>query len=108
MMFHYHTGTMTRRTPVLASEVETGFVEIHPDDAERLSIADGEMVKVSSRRGEIEIAAQVTDKIRRGMIFIPFHFAECAANVLTNPALDPKAKIPELKVCAAQIEKITV
>ncbi len=108
MMFHYHTGTMTRRTPVLATEVSTGFVEIHPDDAEKLSIADGEIVKVSSRRGEIEIPAQVTDKIRRGMIFIPFHFAECAANVLTNPALDPKAKIPELKVCAAQIEKITV
>ncbi|MCK4443962.1 MAG: formate dehydrogenase subunit alpha, partial [Thermoplasmata archaeon] len=107
MMFHYHTGTMTRRTPVLANEVETGFVEIHPDDAERLSIADGELIKVSSRRGEIEIAAQVTDKIRPGVIFIPFHFAECAANVLTNPALDPKSKIPELKVCSAQVEKIT-
>lgn len=108
MLFHYHTGTMTRRTPVLVNEVETGFVEIHPDDAKRLSIDDGEMIKVSSRRGEIEIAAQVTDKIRPGVIFIPFHFAECAANVLTNPALDPKAKIPELKVCAAQVEKITV
>ncbi|TET91921.1 MAG: formate dehydrogenase subunit alpha [Methanomassiliicoccales archaeon] len=108
MMFHYHTGTMTRRTPVLVTEVSTGFVEIHPDDAEKLSIADGEMVKVSSRRGEIEIPAQVTDKIRPGMIFIPFHFAECAANILTNPALDPKAKIPELKVCSAKVEKITV
>ncbi len=106
MLFHYHTGTMTRRTPVLANEVETGFVEIHPDDAKRLSIFDGEMIKVSSRRGEIEIAAQVTDKIRPGVIFIPFHFAECAANVLTNPALDPKAKIPELKVCAAQVQKM--
>ncbi|UCD92770.1 MAG: formate dehydrogenase subunit alpha [Methanobacteriota archaeon] len=106
LMFHYHTGTMTRRTPILASEVSTGSVEINPEDAERLSISDGEMVKVSSRRGEIEIQAQVTDKIQKGMIFIPFHFAECAANLLTNPALDPKAKIPELKVCSAQVEKI--
>jgi formate dehydrogenase alpha subunit len=106
LMFHYHTGTMTRRTPVLANEVKTGFVEMHPDDAEKLSISDGEMVKVSSRRGEIEIPAQVTEKIRPGVIFIPFHFAECAANVLTNPALDPKAKIPELKVCSAKVEKI--
>ena len=108
LMFHYHTGTMTRRTPVLANEVKTGFVEMHPDDAEKLSISDGEMVKVSSRRGEIEIAAQVTEKIRPGVIFIPFHFAECAANVLTNPALDPKSKIPELKVCSARVEKIPV
>lgn len=107
LMFHYHTGTMTRRTPVLASEVSTGSVEINPEDAERLSISNGEMIKVRSRRGEIEIQAQVTDKIQKGMIFIPFHFAECAANLLTNPALDPKAKIPELKVCSAQVEKIT-
>lgn len=106
LMFHYHTGTMTRRTPILASEVSTGSVEINPEDARRLSIADGEVVRVSSRRGEIEIKAQVTDKIQQGMIFIPFHFSECAANVLTNPALDPKAKIPELKVCSAQVEKI--
>jgi formate dehydrogenase alpha subunit len=106
LMFHYHTGTMTRRTPILASEVSTGSVEINPEDAKRLSIADGEVVRVSSRRGEIEIKAQVTDKIQKGMIFIPFHFAECAANILTNPALDPKAKIPELKVCSARVEKI--
>lgn len=108
MMFHYHTGTMTRETPILNTEVPTGYMEIHPADAKKLDIVDGETVKVSSRRGEIEVPALVTDKIKRGLIFIPFHFEECAANVLTNPVLDPKAKIPELKVCSARVEKITV
>lgn len=105
-MFHYHTGTMTRKTPALVKEVETGYVEIHPKDAEKLSVANGEVVRVRSRRGDIEIEAKLTDRIQRGMIFIPFHFSECPANMLTNPALDPRAKIPELKVCSARVEKI--
>jgi len=105
-MFHFHTGTMTRRTAILNREVPTGYVEINPGDAEELGIVDGELVSVQSRRGAIKIKALVTGRVPRGVIFIPFHFAECAANVLTNPALDPVAKIPELKVCAARVEKI--
>jgi predicted molibdopterin-dependent oxidoreductase YjgC len=79
-------------------------VEVNTEDANRLGIEDGDWVEVTSRRGKIRIKALVSDKIRPGVIFIPFHFAECAANMLTNPALDPIAKIPELKVCAAAIQ----
>ena len=103
MLFHYHTGSMTRRSPTLDAEVKTGFVEINPEDAKALGVKDGEKVKVKSRRGEIEIGAKVTKNIMKGVIFVPFHFAECAANMLTNPALDPFAKMPEYKACAAKI-----
>ncbi|WP_424359548.1 formate dehydrogenase subunit alpha [Methanocella sp. MCL-LM] len=103
MIFHYHTGSMTRRSATLDSEVKTGFVEINPVDAKALGVKMGDKVKVASRRGEIEIAAKVTPNIMKGIIFIPFHFHECSANILTNPALDPFAKMPELKACAAKI-----
>ncbi len=103
MLFHYHTGSMTRRSATLDSEVKTGFVEINPEDAKALGVKDGEKVKVKSRRGEIEIAAKVTKNIMKGVIFVPFHFAECSANMLTNPALDPFAKMPEFKACAAKV-----
>ena len=106
IIFHFHTGTMTRKTGLLNREVATGYVEISPKDAERLALANGEFVSVQTRRGQIEIKALITERVSEGVIFIPFHFAECAANVLTNPALDPVAKIPEYKVCAAKIEKI--
>ncbi|MFC1504476.1 formate dehydrogenase subunit alpha [Spirochaetota bacterium] len=105
IMFHFHTGTMTRRIELLNHEVPTGYMEINPDDAGRMSIKDGEKVDVKSRRGCIEIPALVTESVPKGVVFIPFHFAECAANMLTNPALDPVAKIPELKVCAVSISK---
>ena len=108
MGFHFHTGTMTRVSPSLHQEAETAFMEIHPEDAERLGIGEGEKVRVSSRRGTIEIKAFVTDRADRGVVFIPFHFVEAAANRLTNPALDPVAKIPEYKVCAVRIEKLAV
>ena len=104
--WHWHTGTMTRRTSTLEREAPRAYVEINPSDAERLRIKDGELVSVSSRRGEIEIAAKVTGKVKEGSVFIPFHFREAAANILTNPAVDPVAKIPEYKVCAVKIEKI--
>jgi formate dehydrogenase alpha subunit len=106
MMFHYHTGTQTRRTHALDQEVPTGYVELNPADAERLGIQDGQMVEVRSRRGRIHVPAEVSKKVQPGVVFIPFHFAECAANLLTNPALDPIAKIPELKVCAVAVETI--
>jgi len=105
-MFHFHTGTMTRRTSLLNKEVPTGYVEIAPADAKRLAIIKGEFVLIQTRRGQIKIKALITERVSEGIIFIPFHFAECAANVLTNPALDPVAKIPEYKVCAAKIEKV--
>ncbi len=104
--WHWHTGTMTRRTSTLDREVPAGYVEINPADAEKLILRNGDKVKVSSRRGEIETHALVTGKVKEGSVFIPFHFSEAAANVLTNPAVDPVAKIPEYKVCAVKVEKI--
>jgi formate dehydrogenase alpha subunit len=104
--WHWHTGTMTRRTSTLDREVPAGYVEINPADAEKLILRNGDKVKVSSRRGQIETRALVTGKVKEGSVFIPFHFSESAANVLTNPAVDPVAKIPEYKVCAVKVEKI--
>jgi formate dehydrogenase alpha subunit len=105
MYVHYHTGSMSRRSPSLNKEVEEGYVEINPQEAKELRISQGERIKIRSRRGEIEIRADLSERVERDTIFIPFHFAESAANVLTNPALDPIAKIPEYKVCAVRIEK---
>jgi predicted molibdopterin-dependent oxidoreductase YjgC len=106
LIFHYHTGTMTRRTEILNREVPAAYVEMNPADAAALDIKDGESVSVASRRGAISIAARITDRVARGTVFIPFHFVESSANVLTNPAFDPVAKIPEYKVCACKVEKV--
>jgi formate dehydrogenase alpha subunit len=106
IMFHYHTGSMTRRSEKLDQEVPEGYVEISPEDAERLGLDKSEPVRVVSRRGEIETKAWITRRVPPGTVFIPFHFAEAAANVLTNPALDPVAKIPEYKVAAVRVEKV--
>ncbi len=105
LIFQYHSGTMTRRIAALEREATTGFVEMNPEDAQRLSIAQGEKVRVKSRRGEIAIKTFITDRVAKGVVFIPFHFAECAANVLTTNSLDPEAKIPEFKVCAVKVYK---
>jgi len=105
-IWQWHTGTMTRRSESLEREVPTGWVEINTEDAAALGVADGEMVKAKTRRGEIEIQAKVTDSIKKGETFIPFHYVECAANTPTNNALDPVAKIPEFKACAIRIEKL--
>jgi len=104
--WHWHTGTMTRRTSTLDREVPGAYIEVNPQDAERLKAQNGERVRVSSRRGEIEISIKITEKVKKGSVFIPFHFREAAANVLTNPAVDPVAKIPEYKICAVKIEKL--
>jgi formate dehydrogenase alpha subunit len=103
---HYHSGSMTRVSPTLHHELEENYVEINPADARSLKIKDGERIQVSSRRGTIQIKAKVKDTIHRGVVFIPFHFAESAANMLTNPAFDPVAKIPEFKACAVKVEKL--
>ncbi|MFB0557667.1 MAG: molybdopterin oxidoreductase family protein, partial [Candidatus Bathyarchaeia archaeon] len=102
---HFHSGTMTRRSGVLDTLVPECLVEINPVDASRLSVQDGDRVRVVSRRGEIVSNVKVTERTPEGSVFIPFHFSEAAANVLTNAALDPLSKIPELKVCAVRLEK---
>ena len=106
VLFHYHAA-MTRRCKTLDNEVKTGFIDINTDDAKELGIINGEIVKASSRRGEIEIPARVTDDIKKGIVNIPMHFTECAANMLTNSdSFDPKCKMVELKACAIKVEKI--
>jgi formate dehydrogenase major subunit len=106
MGFHYHTRTMTGVSPSLQKEAGEGYVEINPFDAVELAVKEGELVKVVSRRGEIQTKARLTFGVGRNVVFIPFHFVERAANVLTNPAIDPTAKIPEFKVGAVRVEKI--
>ncbi len=107
ILFHYHTGTMTRKTKSLPKYVKDGYVEMSSADVEALGVKNGDMVNVSSRRGSIDIRVVDTGKkLRKGDVFIPFHFAEAAANKLTNDVIDPIAKIPELKVCACKITKI--
>jgi len=106
-IWHWHTGSMTRRSETLDAEVPTGWIEINPEDAKALGIQNKEMVRVTSRRGTIDAPAKVTEDIKKGVMFMPFHFAECAANILTHNALDPIAKIPEFKACAVKVEKIT-
>jgi formate dehydrogenase alpha subunit len=99
---HWHGGTMTRNSDLDALYPEAR-VEIHPADAEIHGISDGMAVKVSSRRGEIVVRASVTEKTTVGVVFLSWHFAEAAANLLTIDALDPEAKIPEFKACAVQV-----
>jgi len=104
---HYHTGTMSRRSRVLNGIVPCGMVEINPADAAKLNVGQKETIRVTTRRGSIETRTLITDRVKKGSLFIPFHFSEAAANWLTIDALDPIAKIPEFKVCAARIEKIS-
>ena len=105
-LFQYHTGTMTRRVEAIDKISPCAYVEIHPEDAERLGIHDEDAVNVSSRRGSIQVKALISDRPSKGVVFIPFHFKEAAANVLTSGTLDPVSKIPEFKVCAVRIEPV--
>lgn len=99
----WHGGSMTRRAPLLEREEPSPFVEINPADAVRVGITDRRRVTVTSRRGSITLTARVTDRVREGVIFIPFHYVEAAANILTSDALDPESAIPEYKVAAVSI-----
>ncbi|MFO8036223.1 MAG: formate dehydrogenase subunit alpha [Anaerolineales bacterium] len=103
-IFHYHTGSMTRRTPKLAAEVPNAFFQINPQDAKATGIKNGNKVKLVSRRGSVEAEAHITDQVQGGMLFLPFHFGDAIANKLTNPVLDPASNMPEYKVCAVKIE----
>ena len=99
---HWHGGTMTRNSALNEAYPE-GRVEMHPADAEIHGIRNGDPVRVTSRRGEVILRVTVTEKTSVGVVFIPFHFAEAAANLLTNDVLDPQALIPEFKACAVQV-----
>jgi len=103
-IFHYHTGHMTSRTPKLINEVPRGFVEVNPRDAIKAGVKDRDIVTLETRRGSIEAEARVTDEVQPGLLFIPFHFPDSCANVLTNSALDPSCKCAETKVCAVKLE----
>ncbi len=102
--FHWHTGSMTRRSHLLDREERGAFAEINPEDGLALQITERQPIRISSRRGSISVAACLTERVPPGQVFIPFHFTEGAANALTNDALDPESGIPEFKVCAVRIE----
>jgi formate dehydrogenase alpha subunit len=106
-LFQYHSGSMTRKVKQIEAHAGEPYVEINPEDAGILKIKSGDWIRVISRRGEIEIKARVTRKIPEGTVFVPMHYREAAANVITNDALDPKVKIPELKVCAVKVLAVT-
>jgi predicted molibdopterin-dependent oxidoreductase YjgC len=96
---------MTRNSPSLNAEISEGYLEVNPADASHMEISQGDSVKVTSRRGHITAKTMVTERVREGMVFMPFHFVESNANVLTNPAHDPTVRIPEFKVCAVKVER---
>ncbi len=104
VLYQYHTGTMTRLGKGTTERYPESLAEIHPADAAKLGIEDGQRVRVTSRRGTVEAKAKITGRSDQGMVFMNFHFHEAAVNLLTNPALDPVAKIPEYKVCAVRVE----
>ena len=104
-LYHFHTGTLSRRSEGLEQICPGGTVEISPEDAASQGIDDGDLVNVASRRGEVLVKAVVTERSPKGTVFMAFHFREAAANLLTNDALDPIAKIPEFKVCAVKISR---
>jgi formate dehydrogenase major subunit len=105
---HWHTGAMTRRAAVLDEIEPEAIACLSPADLERLHLPSGDLVKVSTRRGVIELKCRADSAVPDGMVFIPFCYAEAPANVLTNPALDPFGKIPEFKFCAARVERSEV
>ena len=105
VLYHYQTGTMTMKTEGLNERAPESFVEITRGDAQGMGVEDGDRVTIASRRGEIQARVRVSRKAVAGTVFIPFHFAQAAANKLTNAALDPVSGIPEFKVCAVKLSK---
>jgi formate dehydrogenase major subunit len=106
LLYHYNTPTMTGKNEELMEIEGRSFIEINPADAAKLGVGQGERMKVASRRGEIETEARVTERVPEGVVFMPFHFADGPANVLTSSAVDPISDTPEYKVCAVKINKI--
>ena len=105
IIYHYHTGTMTMKTKGLNERAPECFVEIARQDAEKYNLTDGSKVNIASRRGKIDAVINISEKACLGTVFIPFHYAQAAANKLTNAALDPISQIPEYKVCAVKLSK---
>jgi predicted molibdopterin-dependent oxidoreductase YjgC len=103
-LYHWHTGTMTRRSRGLDAREPVPTVEVHPDDAAELGVTDGDLVRITSRRNTMLISVRISDRVARRQVFVPFHFREAAANLLTNPVLEPHAKMAALKVCAVRLE----
>ena len=105
LLEHWHTGSMTRRASNLDALEPEAIAGLNPREMDRLGVAPGGFISVSTRRGEVVLKARADRDVAEGMVFIPFCFAEAAANLLTNPQLDPMGKIPEFKFCAAKVEK---
>jgi formate dehydrogenase major subunit len=103
---HWHTGSMTRRAEVLDAIEPSAIAQLSRGTIQKLGIQPGDMVRVSTRRGTVELAARQDEAVPDGVVFIPFAYVEAAANLLTNPKLDPFGKIPEFKFCAAKVEAI--
>jgi predicted molibdopterin-dependent oxidoreductase YjgC len=103
-MYHWHTGTMSRRSEGLDSREPVPIIEVHPGDAIDLGVGEGDTVRVTSRRGSILIGVRISDRQAPGQVFMPMHFREAAANLLTNPQLDPYARIASFKISAVRIE----
>jgi formate dehydrogenase alpha subunit len=106
ILYQYHTATMSRRSKGLVSRTPEAFVELNPRDADELGIKQGDKLQVSSRRGSIEVFADISEKCDKGVVFIPFHYSEAAVNKLTIKEIDPVANIPEYKVCAVKVAKV--
>ena len=103
---HWHTGAMTRRATVLDALEPSAVACVSRGTLVKLGVKPGDPIRVSTRRGTVELAARQDDAIPDGVVFIPFAYVEAAANLLTNPALDPFGKIPEFKFCAAKVERV--
>jgi formate dehydrogenase major subunit len=108
LLEHWHTGSMTRRSFALDAIAPVAEVYLHPKDAANRGIEDKEMVRVRSRRGAIELVVRISHREQQGNCFIPFHFREAAANLLTIDEVDPVAKIPEFKFCAVEVEALAI
>ena len=102
---HWHTGAMSRRSHVLDAIEPDAVASVNPGDLGQLGVEPGDMIRIMTRRGAIEMKARADPAVPRGVVFIAFCYVEAAANLLTNPALDPVGKIPEFKFCAARVEK---
>jgi anaerobic selenocysteine-containing dehydrogenase len=105
ILFHWHGGTMSRRSPGLEAIAPTAEIEINPQDGQALGIENGECVEVESRRGSVLATARLTERSPEGTVFMTFHYAEAVVNLLTHDTVDPVAKIPEYKVCAVRVMK---
>ncbi len=105
-IWHWPSGSMTRRCEQLDRDAPTAWLEMNPADAAKKGIADGEKVILYSRRGEVAVNARITPLIKEGVFFMPFHFTEARANLVTNTAYDPVSRTPEFKVCAVNVKKM--